>query len=127
MTRKFYEEELHNEIYATVLSRTVDSLFEKRLMGRGKSQYFVLMMYNWEDEYLSIQVKNLLSRKFYKTVIGLKINNSSRTKRAMDELHHHSENLLQKLKILDGCIVFFDELEKQGSFDSLYQYLTQFL
>jgi len=74
------------------------------------------MMYNWDEKYISVQVKNLQTKKFYKSVVSYEINNKERTKRAIEELKEQCESLLERLSIIDGCIVFMNEPRKSGKY-----------
>ena len=71
-------------------------------------------MYNWEERYISVQVKNLQTRKFYKSVLSYEIKHKERTRRATEELKEYCESLLERLSILDGCIVFINESRRPG-------------
>ena len=105
-----------------VLAKTVNAAFEKRLAGKGTLPYFVLMMYNWDEEYVSIQLKNLQNNKLFKSVVKYqrKSNDTSPTKGAVEEIREYCEGLVERMSIIDGCIVFAEDHHIIASYIGTY-------
>lgn len=115
--RKEFKEKANGDTFETILTRTIDKPLEKKLAKKGINKYYVLMMYNWDEAYISIQVKNFETKKFYKTVTKYQTKNDLKNgkKKVLEELKTECEKLLERLSILDGCLVLLEEPKKNGN------------
>ena len=115
-TRKLYKDELIDKTFITILAQTISRSLEKKQADRGANHYYVLMMYNHLEDYISIHVKNLVNKKFYKAVVKPQRTNTLRNGSLipMEEISIECNDLLRRLSILDGCIVILEDPKKSG-------------